>query len=271
MFNFTSRAAGSLPALAAPLRRRRIISAAPSGPPVHATVVDPARLTTAARAALVQELYEAQQRLFDGVDKEAFEAYVVSSSAQRTRIQVFRSQGRVVGYAAVHFFRRIVNGRVVWVVRGESGIERAFRGRTVMARFVFSEGVAHVLRHPLARTVFMACPVHPASYRRVVEKYACSYPAPGRPVPRKAQDLLQKLADEFEMPRVAHEGEGIRRVGWISRESAEERARWRAHKDRNVRFYLKNNPNYSRGYGMLLLATVSWPAILRTAKDMLKR
>lgn len=270
MFNFTSRVAGACPAVEAPLRPGSASSAASSRPPVRAHVVDPARLTTAARAALVQELYEAQQRLFEGVDRTAFEAYVVSSSAQRTRIQVFRSQGRVVGYAAVHFFLRTVNGRSVWVVRGESGIERAFRGRTMMGRFVFSEAVAHVLRHPLARTVFMACPVHPASYRRVVEKYACSYPAPGRKLSHSMQALLQSLADEFELPRVQGQSEGVRRVGWITRESPEERARWRAHKDRHVRFYIEHNPHYSRGYGMLMLATVSWPAIFKTAKSLLK-
>lgn len=233
-----------------------------------ATIVDPAALCSTEREALVDALYEAHQRIFDGVDRAAFAKYVVCSSAERTRIQIFRAEDRIVGYAAIHFFAREVRGQRAWVIRCEAGIERAFRGRTPMRGFVFLEAVRHCARHPRSPVYLMACPVHPSSYRRVAEHYELTFTPFGESTPPELRALVLELADTFGLQRVDGRDEDVRQVGWISRETADEAARWRAHPSPHVRFFLERNPTYRRGHGMLMIAPASWSAILRTAARM---
>ncbi len=238
---------------------------------VTSKIVDPGRLSDEERSALVDALYGAHQRIFDGVDRDVFAAYVVCSSAERTRIQIFEAEGRVVGYAAVHFFAREVRGERAWIIRCEAGIERTYRGKTLMRRFVFGEAFFHILGHMRARHYFMACPVHPASYRRVAENYALTFPAAGRTTPPELRALMLELADDFGLARMEGEPDDVRRVGWVSRETPEESARWRSHASPHVQFFIERNPHYAQGCGMLMLAPASWPALLRTALRLATR
>jgi hypothetical protein len=240
-------------------------------PRVRARVVDPAALSPEGRAALVDTLFEAHARAFSGIDRAAFARHVVCSAAARTRIQIYEAEGRTVGYAGVHFFRQTLRGRPVWVMRTEAGLDRAFRGRTPMSGFVVRELLLHAARHPLQPLWAMACVVHPASYRRVAAGYPRVYPAPGVELPPGVDALRHALADAFGLARVPGQPDEVRSVGWVSRETPQEAARWRAHPAPEVQLFLARNPDYAAGLGLLVVAPISVPDLTRAGARLLLR
>lgn len=233
-------------------------SAGPAiGSPLERSVVDPEALDDVGRQALIDELYAAHAQIFDGVSKAAFAAYVVDSPAQRTRIEIYRARGRVVGYQAVHTFVRTVAGQRWVVVRAEMGKLPAYR-RDANGRLMIAEVLRACLRYPGARKAFLGCLVHPSAYLALARVAPEIYPRPEAPTPAPIARVMAELAASFGLERVEEAGEHDRReVGWITRESLADRRAWAARADAEARFYLRANPGYREGQGLVTFVPIS--------------
>lgn len=122
---------------------------------VRSQVVQPAALDADARRRLVDELYV---DIFDGVDRDAFAAYVVESSAERTAILVHSNEaGEIVGYFAGHEFHRELHGQPCVVIRGEAGLLRTYRGDGSNLRFGFWEAARLVVGAPRRPVYYLGC------------------------------------------------------------------------------------------------------------------
>ena len=224
--------------------------------------LDPKALTAAQRDALTDELYAVHRAVFRGVSREVFRTYVVESLAERTRIQVFRNgAGWIVGYAAIHCFEVTVEGRPTTVVRAEVGLLRKWRGQTAAGRLLAREVIAARLRRPTAQVCFLACPIHPASYLALARSHGRVWPRPDAPTPAPVQALLAGLDGSLRLERAEGHGPHVRTVGWVTRQSAAERARWIDHPHPLVRFYVEQNPGYEDGHG-LRAAVVCSPRVV---------
>ena len=53
-------------------------------------IIDPGKLDPPALRALGDDLYSVQQEIFDGVDREVFQRYVVDADAAENKILVLR-------------------------------------------------------------------------------------------------------------------------------------------------------------------------------------
>ncbi len=226
--------------------------------------LEPGRLTDRRRSALCDELYAVHTQIFDGVDRAAFRRYVIEPDGATTRLQVFRDgRGNAIGYIAIHNYVRSVEGRQALVMRSEVGILRAYRGRALQTRFVLVETARAWLRHRrLAKYVF-ACPVHPGSYYGVTRRATQSWPRPGRVTPPQIATLMEDLADDFGLDQVDAAHPLVRQVGWVTRESEQDRAYWTQHDAPEVRFYRRENPGYAQGRGLLMLVPLTAPLVVR--------
>ena len=228
--------------------------------------VEPARLTAEQRTTLCDELYSVHAQIFDGVDRDAFRRYVVEPEDARTRLQVFRDvDGRAIGYIAIHRYLREVGGEQALILRSEVGLLRAYRGRALQARFVLAETARAWLQHPGRTKYVFACPVHPSSFYGVTRRATRSWPRPGEVVPSAIRTLMADLSASFGMGHVAGADPLVRRVGWVTRESPEDRAYWEAHPAREVQFYRRLNPGYAQGHGLLMLVPLTVPLVVRGA------
>ncbi len=72
-----------------------------------------------------------------------------------------------------------------------------------------------------------------------------------------AQEL--DLTECFGQRRVAVEAPPVRRVGWTTRDSPQDRECWARHAATEVQFYRRVNPDYDQGHGLLI------PLVLRAA------
>jgi CRP-like cAMP-binding protein/uncharacterized protein (DUF2236 family)/bacterioferritin-associated ferredoxin len=239
-------------------------------PPVRSEVVIPSALESSAREAFTDALYAVHSRIFDGVDRDAFAHYVVDSPADETKILLHRDEaGEIVGYFAVHQFRRTVRGRPAVILRGETGVLREQRGGASTLRFGFGEAIRIVAGSPGVPVYYLGCLVHPTSYHSLCKYMRPVWPSVETPPDAELRALLAELGDSFGLARVA-EDPLVREVGWRTRDTEAERAFWRRCDKPDVRFYIESNPGYGEGHGLLTLAPVS-PIALAGALSRIAR
>ena len=74
---------------------------------------------------------------------------------------------------------------------------------------------------------------------------------------------MEALADDFGLARIEERSPLVRKIGWITRDRAEDEERWRTSEDPRVRLFVELNPDYSEGAGMVTLIPVSLSAVIR--------
>jgi len=237
---------------------------------VQSTTVNPNALSEPARGALVDELYAAHTEIFGGVSKAEFAKYVVDSPADRTRIQVYRDAGRVVGYFAVHTFVEQIDGQRWVVVRAEAGKLPAYR-RNVSGTLMISEVLRACVRYPRARKAYLGCFVHPSAYVAMGHVAPQMYPHWERPTPTDTQRAMDRLADNFGLSQVEEADRGLRKVGWITRETDQDRDSWARRQDAMSEFFMARNPGYRRGDGLVVLVPLSATAFVEGTLRHLRR
>jgi hypothetical protein len=229
-----------------------------------AEIVTPATLDPIAKRALEDALYDLHSRIFQGVDKDSFIDYVVDSEAQHTWIQLFRDDGGALGgYFAVHIYERVIDGRTVAIVRGEFGTLREHRGSNLMAAFFAERVLRYMAAHPLRRMYILASFVHPSSYSQLVRYHDEVWPREGAETPAAIRELMDSLGDAFGLDRVDPMNALVRKVGWLTSDSQADRAYWEGCDRPGVKFFLRENPDYGEGHGLLTLAPLTLGIVAR--------
>jgi hypothetical protein len=226
-------------------------------------VIDPSRMSSEEKLQFINSLYQRHSRIFDGVDRSEFIPYVVDSPAEWTRIRVYiNSKDEWVGYCAVHRFDKKVFDRPCVIFRAEAGILREYRGRSQTLWFGFGEAIKFRLMHPRCKLYYLGSFVHPAVLYMFSRYFGEYYPRFDEPIPASVKDFILKLADLFHIEPVKGGNELAVQVGWITKESDEDRSFWQNHQNPAVKFYIKTNPGYVKGNGLLTLVPLTFGNIL---------
>jgi hypothetical protein len=218
-----------------------------------------------AREALARELYAVHAQIFSGLDYDGFREYVVERSAWRTWVYTkHNAAGNLVGYTAIHAFRMVVGRRPCTVIRLEAGTLPAARGRDL----TMVHGLIRLMRvwvnEPWRRFCIFAALTHPSSYTFLSHYAPVVYPHVSRPeIPPRIMGEMEELAASFGLERVHPANPLLRKVDWVTLDTAEERQRWRNSRRPDTRFYVDNNPGYSRGYGLMTYIPVNGVLIVR--------
>lgn len=229
-----------------------------------AEVVTPAALDATAKQALEDQLYGLHSRIFRGVDRAAFVAYVIDSKAEHTWIQLYRGdQGALAGYMAVHVYERVIDGRMTAIVRGEMGTLREYRGANLVASFFAERVVRYLAAHPLRPLYLLASLVHPSSYSQLVRYHDGVWPREGAETPAEIGELMDTLGNAFGLDRVDPANALVRKVGWQTIDSRSDRAYWEGCERPGVQFFLRENPGYREGHGLLTLAPLTVGIVAR--------
>jgi hypothetical protein len=230
------------------------------------SVVVPKRLSPVEKEQLVDTLYSVHAQIFDGVDKASFVKYVIDSAAEDTWIQLQKNaSGQVVGYIAMHIFERTLRGTKTAILRAEAGLVREYRGSNASPRFAVDRLLRYMAAHPGRPVYYLGSLVHPSSYA-VIAKYASDiWPNPVADPPEDIASFMRALASEFGLDEVDEANPLIRKVGWRTRDSEKDRAYWIHCEKPAARFFVKANPGYGQGHGLLTLAPVTFGAVARAA------
>jgi len=223
-------------------------------------------MRSSAREVLAQDLFAVHSQIFTGLAYEQFRAYVVERDAWRTWVYVkHNSAGQVVGYTSIHAFRVLVGERLSTVIRMEAGTLPAYRGRDLTMVYGVLRLLRVWLRHPWRRFCIFAALTHPSSYTFLAHYAPVIYPHANRKeIPAAVMDRMLELAENFHLEQVDPGNPLLRRVDWITLESAEERQRWMGSRRQDTRFYLDHNPGYVHGHGLLTYIPFNGAILLRS-------
>ena len=131
--------------------------------------INPHALTPEAKETLTDELYRVQSEVFSGVDREGFYNYVIAPQTYKTRIYKFQNrQKETVGYITFHVYEtRIPKAgklKTVYVIRTETGVLKAYRGRTPLFPILFRESFKFWFGKGMPEAYFMATPISSRSF-----------------------------------------------------------------------------------------------------------
>lgn len=229
------------------------------------TTIDLKTLSAPDRSRIARELYALQSEIFSGVDLELFDRYVFQSPARESALRVYRNvDDRPVGYFVAHVYEHTFRGRTVAVCRGEVGFRSDARGNNRITTFALGVALRYKLRHPTRPMYYLGALVHPSSYAQLTRFADCVWPSPATPTPPPAEAaLLLALGEHFGLRPVDPQRPLVRDVGWTTRVTAEEHRHWQEHRSPAVRFFLRENPGYGRGEGLLTLSPLTVVGLLR--------
>jgi hypothetical protein len=215
------------------------------------------RLSSTEREALSQQMYPLQAQLFTGVDYNTFRHYVVDSTAWRTWIYLqYSEQGELVGYLALHTFRRVVEGKRQQIFRMETGKLPAFRGKDLTVLRAMARMLVHSLSGLRYESFFFASMVYPSSYAMAAKYAPRVWPAYTHATPPDKQALLFELAANFKLRVVTSDKPMVRYVGWITRESGK-KTQWNSAINPHAVYFTEVNPTFDQGHGLLTLVPAS--------------
>lgn len=222
-------------------------------------------MAPAAREALARELFAVHAQIFRGLGYEEFRDYVVERPSQRTWIYVKRNTtGAMVGYMAIHAFTMPLQSRMSTVIRLEAGTLRAARGHDLTMVWGLIRLLRVWLAAPWRPFCIFAALTHPSSYTFLAHYAPAIWPHVDAPrIPDTVQRQMEELADAFALERVDPADPSVRRVNWITIESEEELEHWRTSRRPDTRFYIRANPGYVNGDGLVTFIPVTATNILR--------
>lgn len=206
-------------------------------------------------AKLAEELFQTHNRIFAGLDKAAFIRYLFRSGATDTRMRIYRrNDGRIVGYAVLHRYRKVIRGNRTTIFRAEAGFLPQYRAHGRTFYFYTLELLKYLLSHPTENIFYLGMLVHPSSYVVFARYFDDMYPKAGREIPENIFLLMVDMADFFAVPPVDRSDPLIRQIGWRTRE---EKPYWQATNDPDVIFFRNRNPNYPLGHGLVVLVPIT--------------
>jgi hypothetical protein len=227
-------------------------------------MVEPAYLDLAEKLQFEDELYDLHRRIFDGFDKASFVKYVVDSKAEHTWIRLYRGEyGKLGGYTAVHVYEREIDGRMTAIVRCQTGTLRKYRGANIVSGFFADRVLRYLLAHPLRPLYFVGLAVHPSSYSQLVRYTDEVWPREGVETPPEILALMEEIGDTFGIQRVDPENPLVRRGGWQTLDSSDDRAYWERCERPGVQFFLRTNPGYVDGHALFTIAPYTLGSVTR--------
>lgn len=199
-------------------------------------------------------LRELHIRIFE--DAESFDDYVINSEADESKLALFMDGDSLVGYCTAHRFMRELNGRTIAIFRAEAGLLRNYRGSNATFSFGFKEALNYKLLHPLQESYYLGTFVHPSIYRLMTKYFPIVYPNCHDLTPPHVKQLMMDLVNLYKAPAVNPENPFIRKVGWVTADSEEERRHWQENDHPDVRYFITENPGYGEGHGLVTLIPI---------------
>lgn len=205
------------------------------------------------------QLYSVHQKIFAGVSAKEFHRHVIEPPSEATSIQLYCAADQsVIGYCAVHRYRRQIHGRHAIVIRAEAGLLPEYRGRGATYGFGIVRALIEKLSQPFTRVYYLGTLVHPSSYHLFCKYFRRVYPHPDIETPADIQEIARQLIESFPDPAVLPEDPFVRDVGWVTIESPQEKHLNERLDPPDVQFFKSRNPGFSQGHGLVVLIPITF-------------
>jgi len=217
-------------------------------------VVDVMRLTGPAREHFLDDLSNLVANIFEGYDREYLTQELLGNGLVSAKVLTIRNEhGALVGFNMFRGFEFEIDGRTVAVFRALAGLLPEYRGRNSMLAFSFIQAIDYKLRHPLRQAHFLLCALHPSSYYLPARYAHKIWPRCEQETPAEKFLLMQRLFAAAGRSFGDGEHTYVARCGKRTLQNTQESTSWKASNIPQVRHFLRLNPNYESGYGLVCL------------------
>lgn len=243
---------------------------------VAGMLIAPEQLSGETLEIITDKLFALHVQIFDGLDRAAFSACMLRRPECRSRIQVYENeQGEWVGYVAVYSHLKEVQGQPMVLLRMVVGMLPAHQQQGVPAGLLAQEALRNLVLHP-KRAMYLVCGlINPTSYLSVVRCVPAVLPAPERAPTQSEAALLNALREVCQMKLASESLPYCVNMGWISKSQVGSRASWAESPKPEVQFFLRENPTYEQGTGLLVALPLSMSTfatgLVRWASGRVKR
>lgn len=133
-----------------------------------------------------------------------------------------------------------------------------YRHKNADISFWLKEAIKYKVLHPSKEVYFLVSPINPSVYANLAKHIYKIYPRYNSIIPLEVEKLMMRLADEFDLKMVDENNPLVRKVGWITQATDEEKAFWQNSKDTHMQFYINSNPDFDEGNGLLTLVPLTF-------------
>ncbi|MFT3764032.1 MAG: hypothetical protein QM820_00680 [Minicystis sp.] len=207
-------------------------------------------LDTAARAALVEQLWGVYRVLSDSLDREQFERFVLPSGDMR--VAIFEgADGELAGFSAARILRVREGGREHAVFTACVNMLPGYRGGAASAIFGLTEALRFKMRHPRIPLSYVSLASNAAAYQLFARTLRRFWPRRGVETPPEVENLVRAVAAARGIAPL--DGDPWRARAVLRPRAPERLAGSRALRDdADAAFFHARNPRYAEGEGSAL-------------------
>lgn len=214
-------------------------------------------LTLEQKEGLTDRLFAIHDQIFDGVSREDLRRYVIEPNSKLTKIWFFLNDaGQEVGYITFQVFETGSRRADPMVYRTEVGMLPAYRGNNAAMKVLFWQCALSYIQSLFQTSYFLATPIHPNPYCAASKGTKHFYPRPNQETPAPILEVMKTLSERLGIQGGITDRPFEKHVGWIVRNSPEQRRKLETSIDPLVQFYLKENPDYAQGKGLMILIPI---------------
>lgn len=227
-------------------------------------VIKPRRLSPADRETLADTLYQVHRRIFSGLDRQHFVQQLIESPARDTSILLHRNRlDEVVGYCAVHLYEHLLDGQWIGIIRSQAALLPAYRGHNRSMPFALRRALGYRLRVWHRPLFFFGTLIHPASYLLCRRYIPGVWPAEDKALSGFEAAILKSCVHKFDLPLVDPANPLVVDIGWRPRQDKTDTHFWRHNDDPEVQFFMRHNPEFGKGHGLITLFPLSLTGVAR--------
>lgn len=225
------------------------------------------------QADFFDELVAFAATMFSNDDRAGYEAMIETDGVRNIRVLLWRDVREAIqGFVFVRHVETEVDGQSCDVFRAVAAMTPTYRRAGKALGFGISTAVAHKLRHPLRRSYYLGSLIHPSAYYMFARYTPTMWPNHRNETPPAMAALMARVARASSLELVAETQPLLAFEAVMTRETEAEAAFWRAHRRPEVQSFLRWNPDYDQGRGLVVLIPLSAHNLtLGTARYLTRR
>lgn len=204
------------------------------------------------------ELYKIfTETLNKGLTYREFRFFYFRNKPHYMDITFMEADNKPVGFLCVTFYKHILNAKMYTICRGAAGISEEYRGGKLPNWLLCWKYTDYKLKHPFERMYITGYMASPILYSMICNYTHKVYPKAGIAVPGHIHQLRENLITYYGLQKKVVAPFILKIHFQVSMNKTDEQ-RIYSSKDRNIKYYLKINPDFQQQIGVMTIVPVTW-------------
>lgn len=189
------------------------------------------------------------------IERTQLRKSIFHQNTTNTNLYLFYNEKELVGINLVNIYEYNYKGDDYSFFRFLSGILPLYRGQSNVQKVGFVEAFKYAALNPLRKIYYLGPLIHPSSYAAACKVSSKVYPSLRNTIPQYYFELMVTVADVLGLERVEGEVEIVRDIKIKTIENESDKP---IRISKRADYFLKLNPNYKKGYGLITLAPMDF-------------